>query len=110
MRYVLFTFVILIGLAVLPVLAAEIDTGPEEMDLKARFKIEGEQKPVIFSHAAHQNKVLCNQCHNSHTPGLLKAEIVNKKGPANDYHTNFCWDCHEKIGGGEGKACESCHK
>ncbi|MBN2332776.1 MAG: cytochrome C [Deltaproteobacteria bacterium] len=84
--------------------------GPEQMDLKARFQVEGSKKAVIFPHHQHQAKLACTKCHPSDAGGPLVVTIENKSGTANDFHKKFCWPCHVEMQVPKGKMCMTCHK
>jgi hypothetical protein len=105
-------FLILIALFTMPLAAtAEQDKGPEAMDLKERFKVEGKKSAVIFPHRQHQEKLECEKCHvDSKGGGKVKFELVNLTGPKNDFHTKFCWPCHQEMSVPKGKSCKTCHK
>ncbi len=111
MRKKLFT--ILLATAVtLPLSAmAGGDQGPAAMDLKARFKVEGKKKAVIFPHRQHQEKLTCGQCHaNPQGGGNLIVTITNMKGTKNDFHKKLCWPCHKEMKVKKGRSCKTCHK
>ena len=89
------------------------DHGPETMDLKERFAVEGIKPAVIFSHHKHQEKLnqQCIKCHVSEGGGgKLAVEFENKKGISNDFHKKFCWPCHVEMNVPNGKSCTLCHK
>ena len=93
--------------------AEKQDFGPETMNLKERFEIEGSREPVVFDHRMHQNKLdkECINCHVDEKGGSdLKFELNRKTGLSNDFHKNFCWPCHEQKGVKVGKSCSKCHK
>lgn len=98
------------GVIVLPALGVCGVTGPAEIDLKARFHVEGKKEAVIFPHARHQEKQECISCHADPKGGELKVAIVNISGVGNDFHKKFCWPCHEEKKVSKGKACATCHK
>lgn len=101
----------LFALTTLPLPATANDTGPETMDLKERFKVEGKKKAVIFPHRQHQSKLECAKCHlNPKGGGSLNVEIVNLEGARNDFHTKFCWPCHKEMSVPKGRSCNTCHK
>ena len=104
---------ILVALLSLPMTAAaDQDKGPETMDLKERFKVEGKKSAVIFPHRQHQEKLNqeCTKCHvDPKGGGKLKFELVNLTGPKNDFHTKFCWPCHQEMSVPKGKSCKTCH-
>ena len=100
-----------IALISLPLLASADDMGPETMDLKERFKVEGKKQAVIFPHRQHQSKLECIKCHESpQGGGKLNVEIVNMKGARNDFHTKLCWPCHKEMKVPKGRSCSTCHK
>lgn len=89
---------------------AKKHNGPETMNLKERFKVEGDKKAVIFPHHKHQAKLQCEKCHVSKDGGgALRFEIVKKDGMANDYHKKFCWPCHTEMNVPKGRSCSNCH-
>ena len=90
---------------------AEQDKGPETMDLKERFKVEGQREAVIFKHRMHQAKLECIKCHvNKEGGGDIRFELKKTTGISNDFHKKFCWPCHEEMKVPKGKACNTCHK
>jgi hypothetical protein len=99
-------------LLISPALSANAgDNGPETMNLKERFKVEGKKQAVIFPHRQHQAKLECAKCHlNPEGGGKLNVEIVNMKGPKNDFHTKLCWPCHKEMKVPKGRSCSTCHK
>jgi hypothetical protein len=85
--------------------------GPETIDLKEKFKVEGAKQAVIFPHRLHQATLACGTCHQSPQGGDdLIVEFVNTSGVGNDFHKKFCWPCHEKMKVVKGKSCSTCHK
>jgi hypothetical protein len=95
----------------LPLPASAEDNGPETMDLKERFKVEGKKSAVIFPHRQHQAKLECIKCHvDPKGGGDLNFELVNLKGAKNDFHTKFCWPCHKEMSVPKGRSCKTCHK
>lgn len=92
-----------------PAIATE--NGPEIIDLKEKFKVEGKKKAVNFPHRKHQAKLECVSCHlDPKGGGKLKFEIVNLEGNKNDFHKKFCWPCHVEMKVPRGKSCSNCHK
>lgn len=88
-----------------------LDRGPEAIDLKERYQVEGGKKAVIFPHYLHQAGLSCADCHQDPAGGgSLVVEFVNKSGIANDFHKKFCWPCHEEKRVPKGKSCSTCHK
>lgn len=84
--------------------------GPETIDLKAAFKVEGKKNAVIFPHHKHQEKLECAKCHkDAKGGGSLAVEIVELTGTSNDFHKKFCWPCHEEMKVPKGKSCKTCH-
>ncbi|MDR9500527.1 MAG: cytochrome c3 family protein [Desulfurivibrionaceae bacterium] len=84
--------------------------GPETIDLKEQFQVEGGMKAVIFPHRTHQAKLACSSCHlDPEGGGKLVVELVNKVGIGNDFHKKFCWPCHEEMKVPRGKSCTTCH-
>ena len=90
---------------------ANAQKGPETIDLKARYKIEGKKKAVLFAHHMHQEKLECVQCHKDEKGGgPLTVEIVNLTTSSNDFHKKFCWPCHDDMKVEKGKSCDTCHR
>ena len=84
--------------------------GPETIDLKATYKVEGKKSAVIFSHHAHQENLECSKCHKSSAGGgPLVVEIVKLTTTKNDFHKKFCWPCHVEMKVPKGKSCKTCH-
>ncbi len=106
----LVTGFIFMGVLVFPGLGLSSETGPAEIDLKARFHIEGKKEAVIFPHATHQKTLECISCHADPKGGKLKVAIVNISGSGNDFHKKLCWPCHEEKQVPKGKSCSTCHK
>jgi hypothetical protein len=99
------------AMVVMPFLAIATEVGPETIDMKAAFKVEGTKQAVIFPHRRHQAKLACGTCHKSPEGGDdLLVEFVNKSGPGNDFHKKFCWPCHAEMNVPKGKSCATCHK
>ena len=95
----------------IPFWAMAEDKGPEVIDLKEKFKVEGKRKAVNFPHRTHQDKLECVSCHQDpQGGGKLKFELVNLEGNKNDFHKNFCWPCHVEMKVPRGKSCSNCHK
>ena len=89
---------------------AWVDKGPETIDLKAAYKVEGKKSAVIFPHHQHQEKVECAKCHkNTKGGGPLVVEIVKLTTTKNDFHKKFCWPCHVEMKVPKGKSCKTCH-
>ena len=84
--------------------------GPETMNLKDRFAVEGKKPAVIFPHRAHQEKLACTKCHDSGQGGHLSIVPQNKKGMKNDFHKKICWPCHVEMKVPKGKSCKTCHR
>jgi hypothetical protein len=84
--------------------------GPENIDLKAKYKVEATKPAVVFSHHKHQAKLECTKCHASAEGGKLKFEINNFAGVGNDFHKTVCWPCHKEMNVPKGTVCASCHK
>jgi hypothetical protein len=84
--------------------------GPETIDLKARFHIEGKKPAVIFPHRLHQSRLECTKCHPSDKGGPLKVRIEKTTGMSNDFHKKFCWPCHVEMKVPKGKSCSTCHR
>ncbi len=101
--FVIFSFVIASSLAV-------ADKGPETVDLKAAYKVEGKKKAVIFPHHKHQEKLECSKCHQAtNGGGPLVVDIVKLTTSKNDFHKKFCWPCHVEMKVPKGKSCKTCH-
>lgn len=85
-------------------------SGPETMNLKEVFEVEGKKRAVILPHHKHQAKVPCAGCHlNPRGGGSMKVEFVKKKGISNDFHKKLCWPCHVEMKVPKGKSCSTCH-
>ena len=84
--------------------------GPEQIDLKAKFQVEGSKKAVVFPHWFHQEKLTCTKCHPSDAGGPLSVTIEKKNSAMNDFHTKLCWPCHLEMKVPKGKTCSTCHK
>lgn len=92
-------------------LAMASGNGPETIDLKEKFKVDGKKKAVNFPHRTHQAKLACASCHQDPKGGgALTVEIVNLQGTSNDFHKKFCWPCHVEMKVPRGKSCSNCHK
>ena len=86
------------------------DKGPETMNLKERYAIEGNMPPVIFTHRKHQQKLKCKECHEDpEGGGKLRFEIKRKISVSNDFHTKACWPCHRQMNIPNGTSCSYCH-
>lgn len=106
-----FALVAVLLTAGMPAGSRALDRGPETIDLKERFQVEGNKKAVIFPHHLHQAGLACADCHQDPAGGgSLLMEFVNKSGVANDFHKKFCWPCHEEKKVTRGKSCSTCHK
>lgn len=85
-------------------------SGPETMNLKEVFEVEGKKKDVMLPHHKHQAKVPCASCHiSSAGGGSVKFDLVNKTGMSNDFHKKWCWPCHVEMKVPKGKSCTTCH-
>ncbi len=84
--------------------------GPETVNLKEKFNVQGNKAAVIFPHHKHQEKLACTKCHPTDAGGPLKVEIKKTKGFGNDFHKHFCWPCHVEMKVPKGKSCGTCHK
>ena len=85
--------------------------GPDTIDLKEAFAVEGKKKTVIFPHKQHQQKFPCESCHVSSAGGDgMRVELQKKSGFKNDFHTKLCWPCHVEKKVPMGKSCSTCHK
>lgn len=101
---------VLAVLLAMPFVSLATDNGPEEMNLKERFSVDGKKKAVIFAHRKHQAKLECIKCHLSpEGGGKLQVEIVKKEKMSNDFHKKFCWPCHMEMNVPKGKSCKTCH-
>jgi hypothetical protein len=86
------------------------DQGPETIDLKAAYKVEGKKKAVIFPHRKHQEKLECAKCHKDSKGGAdLVVDIVKLTTTKNDFHKKLCWPCHKEMKVPKGKSCKTCH-
>ena len=102
---------VLVALAMLiiPMLAAA-DNGPAEIDLKAKYSIEGKKAAVVFPHAKHQEKLGdCAKCHEKADGGPLNVAIEKLTTSKNDFHVKFCFPCHVEMKVPKGKSCSTCH-
>ena len=86
------------------------DSGPAEMDLKAKYAIEGKKAAVVFPHKLHQEKLDCVKCHDSDQGGALTVKAEFMTGMKNDFHKKICWPCHVEMKVPKGKSCSTCHK
>jgi hypothetical protein len=98
---------LLLGCAIAAFAAGQ---GPEQVDLKARFQVEGSKKAVVFPHWRHQERLSCTKCHPSDAGGPLSVTIEAKTGMGNDFHKKLCWPCHIEMKVPRGKMCGTCHK
>ena len=109
-----FAGIVLLFVSAVPVSSMVSDNrkGPEVMNLKERFSVEGKKHAVEFPHAKHQLKLQCTECHKSPAggKGTLHWGIEKKTGFANDFHKKICWPCHAKRNVPKGKSCKTCHK
>ena len=110
MRRILLLILALVMVSVVPLVVSAGGTGPETMNLKERFKVEGKKNAVIFPHWKHQAKLECTRCHAVPEGGKLKIEIVKKTTMGNDFHKKFCWPCHVEMKVPKGKSCKTCHR
>ncbi len=86
------------------------DQGPETIDLKAAYKVEGKKSAVMFPHHKHQEKLACAKCHkDTNGGGPLVVDIVKLTTSSNDFHKKFCWPCHIEMKVPKGKSCNTCH-
>ncbi len=91
-------------------LTASAGSGPETLNLKDVFGVEGKKQAVMLPHHVHQAKVPCANCHlNPNGGGSVKFDLVNKSGMGNDFHKEWCWPCHEAMQVPKGKSCSTCH-
>jgi hypothetical protein len=102
------------------VFAAAAASGPETIDLAAKFVNGTPKKPAVqFPHAFHQTKNECTECHMTAEGGALKsiktgAELklegsIKAGAMKNDAHNEFCWECHVAKKVPQGKSCNKCH-
>lgn len=85
-------------------------SGPEFINIKEVFEVEGHKKDVMLPHHKHQAKVPCASCHISITGGgSVKFDLNHKKGVGNDFHKKWCWPCHVEKKVPKGKSCATCH-
>ncbi len=106
---------VLAGFCLLPVLTsatvAFAAQGPESIDLKEAFQVQGNKEAVIFPHHQHQAVLDCAKCHKDEAGGgELVVTFENLTGSRNDFHTKFCWPCHKEEKVLKGTSCSTCHK
>lgn len=102
--------VLAMAMAVSPFTAMALVNGPETIDLKEKFKVEGNKKAVIFPHRKHQATLTCASCHQDpNGGGTLIVDIVDMTGSGNDFHQKLCWPCHIEMKVPRGKSCSNCH-
>ncbi|MFC1524539.1 cytochrome c3 family protein [Thermodesulfobacteriota bacterium] len=90
---------------------AEVDTGPEVINMKEHYAIQGRKKPVLFQHRKHQQSLDCTSCHvEGDGSGKLKIDITQLTTISNDFHRKVCWPCHKKMSVSIGKTCNACHQ
>ncbi|MBU0729544.1 MAG: cytochrome c family protein [Proteobacteria bacterium] len=109
MRVYQILLILLLVFAV-PMVQAEINPGPETINLKEKYSIQGKKKPVIFDHKAHQQKLECIKCHTDEKGSKLLFEINKIDTISNDFHRAVCWQCHKTMKVAIGKDCNACHK
>jgi hypothetical protein len=91
-------------------LSAVAASGPETLNLKDVFGVEGKKQAVIFPHHRHQAKVACASCHlNPRGGGPVKFDLADRSGVGNDFHRKWCWPCHVEMEVPKGKSCTTCH-
>ena len=101
----------LLSLLALSGVTSAAQGGPETIDLKEAFQVEGKKEAVIFPHHQHQAVLVCAKCHkNEAGGGELVVSIENKSGTGNDFHKKFCWPCHKEQNVPKGTSCSTCHK
>lgn len=111
MKKVIQSVIAAMAIVALPLSLYAAGGGPEFIDLKEAFQVEGKKKRVLFKHHQHQAKLSCDKCHkNPNGGGDLVVEIVNKKGSRNDFHKKLCWPCHKEMSVPRGTSCNNCHK
>lgn len=102
---------LVLNLATAALAGAPAPTGPETIDLKEAFQVEGRKEAVIFPHHLHQAVTACAKCHkNEAGGGELVVSLENLSGTRNDFHTQFCWPCHKAEKVPKGTSCSTCHK
>ena len=102
--------VLAMAMAVGPFTAMALANGPETIDLKEKFKVEGKKKAVIFPHRKHQASLPCSACHQDPKGGgMLIVKLENMTGSGNDFHKKLCWPCHIEMKVPKGKSCSTCH-
>ena len=85
--------------------------GPETVDLKAAYEVEGKKSAVIFPHHQHQEKVKCGSCHKDvRGGGPLVVDLVNLTGSSNDFRKKSCGTCRVEMKVTKGKSCKTCHR
>jgi len=111
MRKIIKPIIAVVAIVAIPLSLYAAGGGPEVIDLKEQFKVEGKKSRVLFPHHQHQAKVSCDKCHKDPAGGgALVVEIINKKGSGNDFHKKFCWPCHKEMSVPKGTSCKTCHK
>lgn len=108
MKKLIFALISVVGLSCIS-LSVVFAAGPEVINLKEKFHVEGSKPAVHFPHAKHQARLACTKCHLSNEGGKLKLEIKKTKGFGNDFHKKFCWPCHVEMKVPKGKTCATCH-
>jgi len=103
--------VVALSAVAIPLAAYAAANGPETINLKEQFNVEGKKAAVLFPHHQHQSKLSCDKCHkDAKGGGELVVEFVKKTGSSNDFHKKFCWPCHKEMKVKKGKSCTTCHK
>ncbi len=93
------------------VYAQTIPADKQIINLKTTWEVKGNQKAVMFDHAAHSKNLTCESCHKDPKGGdKLKPagdiKGVNDKNPAH----NYCWSCHkEQTPDPVKRTCTKCH-
>lgn len=93
------------------VFAQTIPADKATINLKEAWKVEGKQKPVIFKHQDHADKMSCDKCHSTPNGGDKKTFTAEIKGNTdkNPAH-KWCWDCHKaQPKDPVKKSCNKCH-
>ena len=90
------------------------DTGPVEMKLESTIDKAKKAKPAFFTHAEHQERLTCGDCHHSKNADGKRVEYVEGQ------KIEKCQSCHNKGAGMPAKLetfkkaahakCKACHK
>ena len=94
---------------------AMADNGPAEITLQSTIDGAKKAKPAQFTHAKHQEKLKCGDCH--HSKGADGKQVAYTEG----MKIEKCDTCHNKAAAGMPKGlntfkkaahkrCKTCHK